>query len=199
MANEAHGGRRAALLSTTERAGKWLGRVYNPATLAITQGARYRLSIWAKGKGDCLVGCIEYARKEGKATYQYVPVNPPVPLSEAWQPITFYYTPRDPLATTVAFYAEVRGEGAGAPGRCLFGLEPLPATRHRAPEHTMNPVGARCGSASRHQGLRAVSRRLSARRMEGEAPVKRALDATARSTPAHSGGHGTGRGQPPLC
>lgn len=185
VANEAHGGRRAALLSTTERAGKWLGRVYNPATLAITQGARYRLSIWAKGKGDCLVGCIEYARKEGKATYQYVPVNPPVPLSEAWQPITFYYTPQDPLATTVAVYAEVRGEGSQVLlDDAHFGLEPLPGYALTVrPEHTMVPVGSTLRfriEASGPAGRQPAA--VSVRRMGGEAPLVEevALDATGK-------------------
>jgi len=199
QAGEAHGGRACADLASSEKAGKWWGRALNTGQVAITQGARYRLSVWAKGKGDLLVGCIEYGRKEGKTAYHYAPMEQAAALSDAWQQVTYYYVPQEPTATSVAVYAEVRGQE----GRVLlddshFGLGPVPGYSFSVrPEHTMMPQGG------------ALRVHLQASGPEGHAPaaaqVRRvttgdpvvadvALDAAGEGEYALRAGEGIGPG-----
>jgi lysophospholipase L1-like esterase len=140
-----HAGRSCAELAATEKGGKWMGRVLNTRQVATMQGARYMLSMWAKGSGQLVLGCIEYGKKDGKTSYHYAPSETPAGLTNDWQEVVFHYTPQEPTATSVAVYAEVQGEqGRALLDDAFFGLAPLPGySMVVRPSHTMAPQGGK--------------------------------------------------------
>lgn len=144
----AHGGRRCASLAATDLQGKWFGRVYQGSAPDLRLGARYRLAIWAKGKGELVVGGIEYrVDAQGKKSYIYQCAATPARLTSDWQRVVFDYVPREPTITAVRFYAEVRGQDSAASlDDAFLGLSPKPGyTFAVTADHTMMPVaGSLC-------------------------------------------------------
>ena len=140
-----HSGRLCAELAATEKGGKWWGRAMNQSQTGITQGARYKLSMWSRGRGRLALGCIEYGKKDGKTTYHYAPSESPPDLTNEWQEVVFHYIPQEPTATSVAVYAEVQGEQSRALlDDAFFGLDPLPGySMVVRPAHTMMPQGGK--------------------------------------------------------
>lgn len=139
----AHGGRRCAQLEASERQGRWFGRAFQGRQPDMRLGARYRLSIWAKGKGELVVGGIEYrVDDKGKRSYIYQCVPEPARLTDDWQRVVFDYAPQEPTITLVRFYAEVRGQGGTALlDDAYVGLNPKPGHSFRVrASHTMMPM-----------------------------------------------------------
>ena len=111
----AHGGRRCAkLTSDLKRSTHW-GRTLTSARPKLFVGARFRYSLWAKGKGEFLLGYIQYVPPEArKPHYKYYWQERTTPLTDAWQQVVHEFVLDDPRTVRIAPVAEVRGEGSVA-------------------------------------------------------------------------------------
>ena len=137
-------GKRSARLTAAEKLGKHWGRVLQSVRVRDLTARRFRYSMWAKGSGEFLLGCIEYRSAEKyKPHYKYRWQENPVQLADKWQEVVFEFSIPDPEVRALALVAEVRGEGSETllddatfvqyqePG---FSLSVMPS-------HAMVPVG----------------------------------------------------------
>lgn len=139
----ARSGRYAAELAVTEARGRWMGRMFSARPVRVRPSVRYRFSVWAKGSGDLVVGCLEYGERDGRRIFNYTGSDQTAALTPEWQKVDFFYVQEEPTAYRIVPYFEIRGEG----GRALlddgeFVEEPAPgyALAVRA-GHTMAPQG----------------------------------------------------------
>ena len=140
---ESHSGRRCVRLTAGTMRGKHYGRAYQGRGIQVALGARYRAAVWASGRGQLVVGCIEYrVAADGKRSYIYMHQPAPADLSAQWRQVLFDYTPQDPTITVVRFYVEVRGEEAEAAlDDAWFAPNPKPGFQVTVqPSHTMMPT-----------------------------------------------------------
>ena len=78
-------------------------------------GRRFRYSMCAQGRGEFLLGCIEYRSTEKfKPHYKYRWQEEPVQLGDQWQEVVFEFAVSDPEVRSLAVVAEVRGVDAEA-------------------------------------------------------------------------------------
>ena len=137
-------GKQAARLTSAKKQGRHWGRVLQSIRLREITGRRFRYSMWARGTGEFLLGCIEYRSPERhKPHYKYRWQANPVNLGNEWQEVVFEFAVPDPEVRALAVVAEVRGEGAEAllddsvfvrsqdPGVCMVAT----------PSHAMVPIG----------------------------------------------------------
>ncbi len=107
--------KRAALLTSAPKAGKHWGRILQRVRTGSLTGRRFCYSLWARGEGEFLLGCIEYRSPEKfKPHYRYRWQPEPVVLKEDWQEVRFEFSVPDPEVRSLALVAEVRGEGGEA-------------------------------------------------------------------------------------
>lgn len=140
----ARNGKRAARLSSAETRGRHWGRVLQGVRLREITGRRFRYSVWAKGSGEFLLGCIEYRSPEKhKPHYTYRWLATPVTLGDEWREVVFEFAVPDPAVRSLAVVAEVRGEGSAALlDDAEFVRSQEPGVRLVAtPSHAMAPVG----------------------------------------------------------
>ena len=132
-------GRRCARLDAAKTRDPWWGRCLAARPLRITPGARYELAVWAKGRGDLVIGCLEYGRRGKAKTYNYVGKDHAAPLTETWKRFAFHYQRQEPTTYRTAFYIEVRGEGSYALlDDAQAALSPVPGyALNIRPSHTM--------------------------------------------------------------
>ena len=108
-------GNRSARLTAEEKLGRHWGRVLQPVRERGLFGRRFRCSVWAKGRGDFLLGCIEYrSPAKFKPHYRYRWQDAPVQLGPDWREIIFEVSMPDPEVRSLTVTAEVRGEGSEA-------------------------------------------------------------------------------------
>ena len=111
----AHGGRRCARLTSALARGKHWGRALTYVRTKIFVGRRLRYSMWAKGKGELLLGYIQYVPPAQRTPhYAYVYQEQPTALTERWQQVTFEFALTDPRTSRIAPIVEIRGEGSVA-------------------------------------------------------------------------------------
>ena len=111
----ARSGNRAARLTSAEKLGRHWGRTLQLLRLPEITGRRFRYSMWARGSGELLLGCIEYRSPERhKPHYKYRWQPTPVELGNEWQEVVFEFSVPDPEVRQLAVIAEVRGEGSEA-------------------------------------------------------------------------------------
>ena len=136
-------GRRCARLDAAKARGRWWGRCLGSRPLRITPGARYELAVWAKGRGELVLGCIEYGRRGKNKTYNYVGKDHAAPLADTWKRVVLHYQRQEPSTYRTAFYIEVRGEGSYALlDDAQAALSPVPGYALKIrPSHTMAPLG----------------------------------------------------------
>lgn len=111
----ARSGKRSARLTSAEKQGRHWGRVLQSVRVRGLTGRRFRYSMWAKGSGEFVLGCIEYRSAEKyKPHYKYHWQETPVRLGDRWQEVVFEFSVPDPEVRALAVVAEVRGEGSEA-------------------------------------------------------------------------------------
>ncbi|NQT13611.1 MAG: hypothetical protein HQ582_12740 [Planctomycetes bacterium] len=140
----ARSGKRSARLTSAGKQSRHWGRVLQSVRLRDITARRFRYSIWARGSGEFLLGCIEYRSPERhEPHYKYRWQANPVDLGSEWREVVFEFAVPDPEVRHLAVVAEVRGEGSEAllddaalvrsqePGVCVVAT----------PSHAMAPVG----------------------------------------------------------
>ena len=140
----ARSGKRAARLSSAEKLGRHWGRTLQLLRLPEITGRRFRYSMWARGSGELLLGCIEYRSPERhKPHYKYRWQPTPVELGNEWQQVVFEFSVPDPEVRKLAVVAEVRGEASEALlDDAVFVRSQDPDVSIVAtPSHAMVPVG----------------------------------------------------------
>lgn len=111
----ARSGKRAAHLVATETRGKHWGRIRQASLIRVALGRRYRFSMWARGSGSFVLGCIHYSKqKPGEKNYRYEWQDPKIQLTDTWQQIVLDITVEQPDTLRLGPCAEVRGKGAAA-------------------------------------------------------------------------------------
>ncbi len=106
---------RAARLTAAKTRGSHWGRVLQSVRTGSLTGRRFRYSVWAKGEGEFLLGCIEYRSAEKyKPHYKYRWQAEPVNLGAEWREVVFEFSVPDPAVRRLAVVAEVRGEDGNA-------------------------------------------------------------------------------------
>ena len=133
-------GKRAARLTTASKGGRWWGRVLQVGPGETHLGRRTRLSIWAKGKGQVLLGVIRYtAPVPGKPHYHYLWQEQPVELNDTWQEVVLEFTILEPRFIRLATAIELRGEGSEAFLDDAAFTEPIPPglSTSLSPRHPM--------------------------------------------------------------
>lgn len=141
----ARSGKRCAELVANGTGKKACGRCYNTRALRITPGARYRVSVWAKGRGDLSIGCLEYGKRGERRLYLYPGRDKTHALTDDWREYEFFYRQQEPSAYRILPFIQVLGEGA----RALldaFTMVPSPVPGYALavrPSHTMAPVGGK--------------------------------------------------------
>ena len=137
-------GKRSARLTSAEKQGRHWGRVLQSVRAQGLAGRRFRYSMWAKGRGEFLLGCIEYRSSEKyKPHYKYRWQETPVRLADQWQEFEFEFSVPDPEVRGLAVVAEVRGEGSEAlVDDAAFLRYHLPGfSVSTRPSHAMVPFG----------------------------------------------------------
>ena len=143
-AGAARSEKRSARLTAAEKQDRHWGRVLQNVRVRSLTGRRFRYSMWVKGSGDFLLGCIEYRSPEKhKPHYKYRWQATPVDLRGEWQEAVFEFSVPDPEVRSLAIVAEVRGEGSEAfLDDAAFVLYQQPGfTVSAVPSHAMVPVG----------------------------------------------------------
>ncbi len=108
-------GKRSARLTAAEKQGRHWGRVLQSVRVRGLTARRFRYSMWARGSGEFILGCIEYRSAEKyKPHYKYRWQETPVRLGDRWQEVVFEFSVPDPDVRALAVVAEVRGEGSEA-------------------------------------------------------------------------------------
>ena len=111
----AHSGKRSARMTAAQKQGRHWGRVLQSVRAGPLTARQFRYSVWAKGSGEFLLGCIEYRSAEKyKPHYKYRWQATPVDLGDRWQEVVFEFSVPDPEVRGLAVVAEVRGEGSEA-------------------------------------------------------------------------------------
>jgi len=161
----AHGGGRCARLTAAAKGGKHWGRILHSPTVRPEHWVRHRFSVWARGKGEFLLGCIRYARtEEDKPLYLYLWQETPTPLSDEWREVTLEFSVENPTVRSIALCVEVRGEGAEAyvDDAAFVQYESPDFELAVTPRHAMAPQGG------------AIDIRITGRD-QGEPPAAREL------------------------
>ena len=131
----AHSGKRSARLASAETRSRHWGRVLQSVRPRGLTGRRFRYSMWARGSGEFLLGCIEYRSPERhKPHYKYRWQATPVDLGDEWKEVVFEFAVPDPEVRSLAVVAEVRGEGSVAQlddAALVRSQEPVEAIRAR--------------------------------------------------------------------
>jgi len=140
----ARSGKRSARLTAAEKQGRHWGRVLQSVRARGLTGRRFRYSMWARGNGEFLLGCIEYRSAEKyKPHYKYRWQESPVELGDRWQEVVFELSVPDPEVRAPAVVAEVRGEGSEAllDDAAFVRYQALGYSVSVMPSHAMVPVG----------------------------------------------------------
>ncbi len=108
----AHSGKEALLLTSSEKNGKVFGRMYlNPAQ-EFPAGRKYRLSAWAKGKGNLYPGAFLGSQGTGKNfTYTYLYAKLPLRLNDQWQQVSAELDVDGKAPNSFAPVFELQGDG----------------------------------------------------------------------------------------
>jgi len=148
----AHGGRRCARLTSALSRKKHWGRALTYVRTKLFVGRRLRYSMWVRGKGELLLGYIQYVPPEvRKPHYAYVYQEQPTALTEQWQQVVFEFALADPRTRRIAPIVEIRGEGSVAwldDGALTSAAQPGFELRVE-PHHAMVPVGGRIDITAR--------------------------------------------------
>lgn len=108
-------GQRSARLTSAEKQERHWGRVLQSVRPQGLTSRRFRYSMWAKGRGAFLLGCIEYRSPEKYTPhYKYRWQETPTRLADQWQEVVLEFSVPDPEVRALAVVAEVRGEGSEA-------------------------------------------------------------------------------------
>ena len=115
-AGMARSGKRCAKLTTSFSRKKHWGRTLTSARrMKFFVGSRHRYSMWVKGKGEFVLGYIQYVPSAmRKPPYKYYMQETPTTLTDTWQQVVYEFTMDDPRTSRIAPVAELRGEGAVA-------------------------------------------------------------------------------------
>jgi lysophospholipase L1-like esterase len=110
-----HSGKASGKLSAKEKYNRHWGRFMQPVSIKIVPGGMYRFSMWTKGKGEFLLGVLQYTPvKPGEPNYKYFWQEKPVVLTDKWCEVSFIFTVDNPDVKQVTPVVEVRGENAVA-------------------------------------------------------------------------------------
>lgn len=114
VTTDVHGGKRAAKLTATEKAGKVWARIH-ASQITPSFGLSYHFTVWAKGTGELKLGTICY-RPKGleKPQYEYLWLAQPAALSDDWQQVAFDFAVPDPTVYRLALTIQLDGNDAVA-------------------------------------------------------------------------------------
>ena len=108
----AHAGVGAVRVIATQQGKVWDGRLYCTKRLDVAPGARYVCAAWVKGTGKTDLGVYEYDLKDGSPVFlKKASLPAPAALSDQWQQLSLVYRPSSDNVRSVAFFAQVTGEG----------------------------------------------------------------------------------------
>lgn len=106
--------RRGALaLGLTVSAGDREARIFSTPRRRLKPGAVYRLSVWAKGRGELTINVYQYDSTNPLAT-DFLPGTPPISLTDEWQQLRVEYRPGDKRLKTAAFAIVLAGKDGQA-------------------------------------------------------------------------------------
>lgn len=94
-------------------AGNTEARIFSSPKRKIKPGAAYRLSVWAKGRGDLRLNVYEYGATNSIGTHFFRDLAP-LSLADEWQELRYDYKPEDKSLQSVAVALVLSGEGADA-------------------------------------------------------------------------------------
>jgi hypothetical protein len=94
-------------------AGNTEARVFSSPRRKIKPGAVYRLSVWAKGKGDLRLNVYEYGATNPIGTQFFRDVAS-LSLTHEWQQLRYDYKPEDKQLQSAALSIVLSGDGADA-------------------------------------------------------------------------------------
>jgi lysophospholipase L1-like esterase len=134
-------------LVTTEKSGKYFGRIYQATKIKNPIGLHFKYSLWVKGQGEFILGIIKYTPKPGKGYncgYHWMPA--PVKLTGKWQNLSFEFDVKNPQVHMISVVAELRGE------KSHVYIDDVSLKAIQAPElsleslkgHMVLPVGSIC-------------------------------------------------------
>jgi len=105
-----HGARALALAVS---AGDSEARIFSTPRRSLKSGRLYRLSVWAKGKGQLAINVYQYDSMNPLGT-DFLRDTPPLSLSDKWQQLTVEYRPGDKRLQAVAFALVLFGKDGQA-------------------------------------------------------------------------------------
>jgi hypothetical protein len=94
-------------------AGNTEARVFSSPRRKIKPGAAYRLSVWAKGRGELRLNVYEYGATNPIGT-QFFSDMASLSLTDEWQELRYDYKPEDKRLQSAAVALLLSGEGADA-------------------------------------------------------------------------------------
>lgn len=110
LAGGRHGDRSLGLRVS---AGNTEARVFSSPRRKIKPGASYRLSVWAKGKGDMRMNVYEYGATNPIGT-EFFRDLPSLSLTDDWQELRYDYKPEDSRLQSAALALVLTGNDASA-------------------------------------------------------------------------------------
>ncbi|MBN2293531.1 MAG: carbohydrate binding domain-containing protein [Pirellulales bacterium] len=106
-------GKACGKLTAEEKGNKHWGRIWQSLKFSVFSGRKIRYSMWAKGKGEFLLGAVQYKpRIKDEKTYTYLWSEQVVTLTDKWQKVVYEFSVTNPNVNHLIAIAEIRGEGA---------------------------------------------------------------------------------------
>lgn len=109
---KAHSGKGALLLTSSTKDGKVFGRMYQNPAQEFPAGRKYRLSAWAKGRGNLYPGAFLGNQGTGKNfSYTFLYAKLPLRLSDQWQEVAAELDISGKAPNTLTPIFELQGKG----------------------------------------------------------------------------------------